>query len=390
MNGLPDKAVIAGVGVTEFSRDSGRSELRLACDAILAALQDAGLTPEDVDGLATFTLDNTGESEVFRAIGGKELKFFSRVHYGGGGACAPLLLASMAVRTGVADTVVVYRAMNERSEYRFGTGEIKRPAVVSTETALMGLHTVHGLRTAAAYIAIPMRRYMHEYAATEEDFGRIVVSIRDFAATNPNAWFYGKPITLEDYLSSRMIADPLRLFDCCQQSDGAVAMVVTASERARDLKAKPVEIRAAAQGACDDQLLMTSYYRPDITSFSECRLVARQLYEKSGLTPDDIDAAILYDHFSPTILPQLEAFGFCGRGEAKGFVRDGAIARGGRLPVNTNGGQIAEAYIHGMNGIAEAVRQLRGEAANQVKEAENILVSSGSGVPTSAVILGKG
>jgi acetyl-CoA acetyltransferase len=388
MSMLRNAAAIVGVGTTEFSRNSGRSELRLAGEAILGALEDAGLQPEDVDGLVTYTLDNNDESEVFRAIGGRELKFFSRINYGGGGACAPVLQAAMAVACGIAKTVVVYRAMNERSEYRFGTGELKQSAVVSAKASLYGIHNVQGLRTAAACIALLMRRYMHEYGATEEDFGRIAISARDFAATNPNAWFYGKPITMDEYLQSRMIADPFRLLDCCQQSDGAVALVITSSNRARDLKRKPVLIRAAAQASCDDQFEMTSYYREDITAFSEMPSVARQLYAMADLEPNDISLAILYDHFGPTVLPQLEAFGFCGRGEAAQLVKDGVISRNGRLPVNTHGGQVGEAYVHGMNGIAEAVRQVRGCAVNQVADARNILVAAAISVPTSGIILG--
>jgi acetyl-CoA acetyltransferase len=325
---------------------------------------------------------------VFRSIGGRELKLFSRIGYGGGGSCAPVLQAAMGVATGVADVVVVYRAMNERSEYRFGTGALKQTPLVTSEAGQYGLHAVQGLRTAAACMAMAMRRYMHEFGATAEDFGRIAVTMRDYAATNPNAWFFGKPITLDDYFASRMIADPFRLLDCCQQSDGAVALVITSAERARDLRQKPVHIRAAAQGLCDDQHEMVSYYRDDILSFAEARLVARQLYAMAGLGPADMDAAVFYDHFGPAMLPQLEAYGFCDRGEAPAFVRDGRIGRGGSLPVNTHGGQIGEAYIHGMNGIAEAVRQLRGQAVNQVEGVQNMLVTAGPNIPTSGLILG--
>lgn len=390
MSSLRDKVAIVGLGATEFSKDSGRSELRLAGESILSALGEAGLKPEAIDGLSTFTLDNNHESEVFRALGGKELKFFSRIHYGGGGTCAPILQAAMAIATGVANTVVVYRAMNERSEYRYGNALNVggQNGVVSAEASLYGLHSVLGLRSPAACIGMMMRRYMHDHGATEEDFGRIAVSQRDFASTNPKAWFYGKPITLEDYQQSRMIADPFRLLDCCQQSDGAVAMVLTSAERARDLPQKPVMVRAAAQGACDDQLMMTSFYRPEITSVSETRLVAKQLYAMAGITPEDIQVAILYDHFGPGVMPQLEAYGFCKKGEAKELVRGGVIARGGRLPVNTHGGQVGEAYIHGMNGVAEGIRQVRGTAANQVAGVHNVLVTAGVGIPTSGLILG--
>lgn len=383
---IKDKAAIVGLGCTEFSTNSGRSEMQLAVEAINAALADAGLSGADVDGLSTFTIDNNAEINVFENIGGRNLKFFSRIDYGGGGACAPIQQATMAIATGVADVVVCYRAMNERSEYRFGAGKTSTGKTSSVSS--IHFHAMHGMRTPAANLGMVMRRYMHQYGVRSEDFGQIAVSARRHAATNPNARFYGKPITIDDYMASRMIADPMRLLDCCQESDGAVAVVLTSPQRAKDLKQKPVLVRGAAQGVRDHQRLMHSYYRDDITRASEAELVAEQLYRQSGLSPADIDAAILYDHFGPTVMLSLEAYGFCGRGEAKDFIKNGNIEIGGQLPVNTNGGQVGEAYIHGMNGVAEAVRQLRGTAVNQVSGASNMLVTAGLGVPTSGVILG--
>jgi acetyl-CoA acetyltransferase len=386
MNELSGKAAIAGIGATEFSKNSGRSELRLAVEAALAALADAGIDPSEVDGMSTYTMDNNPEIEVFRNIGGRELKFFSRIHYGGGAACAPIMHAAMAVATGVAEVVVCYRAMNERSQYRFGAAFT--PDVLPTaEIAHYGNYVPFGLASPASWVAMSARRYMHEHGATSEDFGRIAVGFRDFAATNPKAWFYQQPITLDDHQASRWIVQPLHLLDCCQESDGAVAVVVTTAERARKLRQPPVIIRAAAQGSCDDQQMMTSYYRPDVTQLSEMNLVARQLYGMAGIGPDDVQAAILYDHFSPFVLPQLEAFGFAKKGQAKEFVREGQIARGGRLPVNTNGGQLGEAYIHGLNGVAEGVRLVRGESVNQPGDCRNVIVTAGTGVPTSGLIL---
>jgi acetyl-CoA acetyltransferase len=230
---------------------------------------------------------------------------------------------------------------------------------------------------------------MHEYGATSEDFGRVSVADRHHAATNPKAWFYEQPITLEDHQQSRWIAEPLHLLDCCQESDGAQALVVTSLERARDLPNPPAVIAAAAQGASKGQEMMTSYYRDDMTGLPEMGLVARQLWAMSGLGPADIQTAVIYDHFTPFVLCQLEEFGFCDRGEAKDFIRDGGIHLGGRLPVNTHGGQLGEAYIHGMNGIAEGVRQVRGTAVNQVPGSENVLVTAGTGVPTSGLILSR-
>ena len=245
-----------------------------------------------------------------------------------------------------------------------------------------------GLSTPAATVAVQARRYMHEYGATSRDFGAVAVACRRHAATNPDAWFYGKPITIEDHQASRMIADPLHLLDCCQESDGAVAVVVTSTERAQDLRKGAVPILAAAQGSAADQFVMTSFYREDI-GIPEMGVVGRELWRQSGLRPADMDTAVLYDHFTPYVLMQLEELGFCGRGEAAGFVADGAIELGGRLPLNTHGGQLGEAYIHGMNGINEAVRQLRGDSVNQVEGAAHVLVTAGTGVPTSGLVLGR-
>jgi acetyl-CoA acetyltransferase len=247
----------------------------------------------------------------------------------------------------------------------------------------------HGLFTPAAWTALVARRYLHETGATSEDLGRIAVTVRRHAARNPHAFFYQKPLTLEEHQASRFIAEPLRLYDCCQESDGGVAVVVTSAERARDLPQPPAVIRAAASGAGPDQEVMTSFYRDDLTALPEVRRVARQLWAQSGLVPADVSCAVLYDAFTPNLLMQLEAYGFCGRGEAKDVVREGWLELGGRLPVNPHGGQIGEAYIHGMNGVAEGVRQLRGTSVNQVQNVEHVLVTAGTGVPTSGLILGR-
>ena len=385
---LKDRAAIVGIGATEFSKASGRSEMRLAVEAIGAALADAGLSPSDVDGMATYTMENNPEIEVNRALGGGDLRFFGRTHYGGGAACAPLLQAAMAIATGVCEVVVCYRAMNERSEQRFGTGVQGQAATPRAESVHFGWHSPYGLLTPASWVAMNAQRYMHETGATSEDFGRVAVADRKHAATNPAAWFYEKPITLADHQSSRWIVEPLHLLDCCQESDGAVAVVVTSLERARDLRQPAVRIAAAAQGAVTEQQMMTGYYTPDITGLPEMGLVAKQLYATAGVGPEDIQTAVIYDHFTPFVLTQLEEFGFCERGEAKHFLRDGHIELGGKLPINTHGGQLGEAYIHGMNGIAEGVRQVRGTSPNPVPDVEHVLVTAGTGVPTSGLILG--
>ena len=380
-------AAIAGIGATEFSKDSGRSELQLAAEATAGALADAGLRPSDVDGLVTFVMDGNAEIAVARELGLGDLAFFSQVGYGGGAACATVQQAALAVAAGIAEVVVCYRALNERSGHRFG--QVSRAAVAAPTSAGVdnGWHYPMGLGTPAATVAMIARRYMHEYGATSEDFGLVAVADRRHAAVNPRAWFYQRPITLADHQASRWIAEPLRLLDCCQESDGAVAIVVTSAERARDLRHPAAVIRAAAQGSSPGQFVMTSYYRDEL-GLPEMGVVARQLWPQAGLGPADVRTAVLYDHFTPYVLLQLEELGFCPRGEARHFISGGTIELGGGLPLNTHGGQLGEAYIHGMNGIAEGVRQVRGTSVNQVPGDGPVLVTAGTGVPTSGLILG--
>src|SRR6201994_4692857 len=283
---LSGKAAIVGIGATDFSKNSGRSELRLAAEAVLDALDDAGLTPGDVDGMVTFTMDSNTEVAIARATGIGDLKFFSKIHHGGGAACATVQQAAMAVATGVADVVVCYRAFNERSGQRFGQ-VMNNLAFAPTSSGVdAGWVYPMGLSTPAAWVAMLARRYMHEYGATSEDFGRVAVADRRAAATNPAAFFYDKPITLADHQASRWIAEPLHLLDCCQESDGGVAVVVTSAERARDLPHPPVTISAAAQGSGPDQFVMTSYYRDAISGLPELGVVADQLWRQSGIGPD--------------------------------------------------------------------------------------------------------
>ncbi|WP_258341174.1 lipid-transfer protein [Saccharopolyspora gregorii] len=381
------RTAIAGIGATEFSKDSGRSELQLAAEAVRAAVTDAGLEPSDVDGLVTFTMDENTEIAVARELGVPELRFFSRVHYGGGAACATVQQAALAVSAGIADVVVCYRAFNERSGHRFGQVQAAAAAAPTSSGVDNGWSYPVGLGTPGAQVAMFARRYLHEYGATSEDFGRVAVVDRAHAATNPNAWFHGRPITLAEHQASRWITEPLHLLDCCQESDGGVALVVVSAERARDLPHPPAVVAAAAQGSGPDQFTMTSYYRDELAALPEMGLVARQLWRQAGIGPQDVRMAVLYDHFTPFVLVQLEELGFCGRGEARHFIADGGIGLDGRLPINTHGGQLGEAYVHGMNGIAEAVRQLRGTAANQLADVPNVLVTAGTGVPTSGLVL---
>jgi acetyl-CoA acetyltransferase len=364
-------SAIVGIGQTEFSKDSGRSELQLAAEAVAAALADAGMAPSDVDGMVTFTQDTNDELAVARSVGVPELRWTARTPGGGAGASATGQLAAAAVEAGMADAVVIYRAFNERSGRRFG-----QP--LPTAPPSMSWTLPYGLDTPAKMYSLWFQRYMHRYGVTNEDLGRYTVVARTHAATNPAAWFYERPITLEDHQASRWIVEPiLRKLDCCQESDGGVAVIVTSMERARDLRQVPVRVAAASQSHLVDGDIMFNYHHADIADFPEARSLAGQLWKVGGIAPSDIDVAMIYENFSPVVLLQLEAFGFCGPGEAKDFIAEGHIELGGSLPVNTHGGLLGEAYIHGVNNILEGVRQIRGTAVNQVAGAEHVLVAAG-------------
>ena len=375
-------AAIAGIGQTEFSKNSGRSEQQLAAEASKAALDDAGIDPADVDGMITFTLDPSDEIGLCRCLGVKDLAYTTRIPGGGAASVATVYQAMAAVTSGIAQVVLIWRAMNERSAYRFGqplvppSGGVVNVAGQGTGSLLWCMP--FGAQTPASWEALASQHYMETFGVTNQDLGHVSVAQRKHAASNPLAWFYRKPITLEEHQQSRWIVEPvLRLLDCCQESDGGVALVITSLERARDLKQPPVRIVSAAQSIPAEVEVISNYYHGDLTVMPEARGVARRLYGRSGLTPKDMQLAMIYDAFTPQVLKQLEAFGFCGRGEAKDFVKGGNIEVGGSLPVNTNGGLIGEAYIHGMNNITEAVRQLRGTATNQVKNLTHALVSCG-------------
>lgn len=383
-------ASIVGIGATEFSKNSGRSEFRLTVEATISALRDAGVAAGDVDGAVTLTYDTTTPGELGRAVGFGPLTFFQRVEYGGGGGCGTIMLAKLAVEAGLATTVVCYRGLNERSGRRFGRAANSGVLGGDSDGVRIGWQAPFGVAVPAGHTALVTRRYMHETGTTSEDFGRLAVLLRRNAATNPNAYFYGQPITLDDHQTSPLIVDPLHLLDCCQESDGAVALVVTTAERARDLVGVAVQIVAAAQGLAVEQDHMTNYTRRDPTDAEESRIVAEQLTRQAGFRPSDADFGIFYDHFTPLVLMQMEAYGICGRGEAGAALADGRFALDGAFPINPHGGHIGEAYIHGFNGIAEAVRQLRGTAINQLARNTTALVTSGGAVPTSGAILALG
>ncbi len=387
LTSIKDECAIVGIGQTEFSKSSGRSELQLALECVKAAIEDAGLALSDIDGMVTLTIDGSDEIAVARGLGISELKFFSRIPHGIGGAVSLVHQAVMAISTGMCKAVAGYRAMNGSSGMQFKPGIAGGP--LSTDQIHWSWYTPYGLSSAAGWTAMFTQRYMHEYGASPESLAEIAITTRKHAANNPDALAYGKTIDADDYYSSPWIVEPLRLYDCCMEADGGCAFVITSAERAKDLPQRPALVRGVAQGAAYDQEVMTSFYRKDLTRMPEYDMVADQCYEQSGLGAGDLDAAILYDAFTSAVLFQLESFGFCGRGEAHDFVKGGTLGAGGKLPCNTNGGQLAEAHLQGINSINEAVRLIRGVSVNQPAGSDHVLVTSGMGVPPSAMILGK-
>ncbi|HEY3698871.1 MAG TPA: lipid-transfer protein [Spongiibacteraceae bacterium] len=368
---------IVGIGQTEFSKRSGRSELQLAAEASIAAIRDAGLKPSDIDGLVTFTQDTNDELELISSLGIEQVRWTARTPYGGAGSCATIQVAAAAVASGAAKAVLIYRAFNERSGFRFGQPGSANAYAGGVDTP-RSMHFSYGLDTPAKIFSLWYQPYMHHFGVTNEDLGRYVVVARQHAATNPAAWFFNRPITLNDHQQSRWVVEPmLRLLDCCQESDGGVAIIVTTLDRARDLPQRPARIAAASQANLGNSSNLFNYYRPHLEVFAEARASGDDLWRQSGLQPNDIDVAMIYENFSPVVFMSLEAHGFCKPGEAKDFIKSGAIGLAGQLPVNTNGGLLGEGYIHGMNNITEAVRQIRGTAANQIADAENVLVSVG-------------
>jgi len=379
MFGRAGRAVaIAGIGQTRYGRREERSELQLAAEAAHAALADAGVDPADVDGLITYTLDPADEIGMTRSLGVRDLAYASRVPGGGAGSLATVYQAAAAVASGACEVVVVWRAINQGAAYRYGQPQAGGTFPVGGGTSSLLWCMPFGAQAPATWAALAIQRYMHAFGVTNRDFGRIAVLHRKHAATNPAAIFYGKPITLEEHQQSRWIVEPvLRLLDCCLENAGAAAAVITTLERACDLRQKPVRIVAGAQSIPPNVEVISNYYHEDLTVMPEAVGTAKRLWKQSGLTPDDMQVALLYDAFTPNVMKQLEAFGFCKHGEARDFVADGQCELSGRIPTNTHGGHSGEGYIHGMNLVTEGVRQVRGSAANQVKRVENVLVSSG-------------
>jgi acetyl-CoA acetyltransferase len=382
---LRDRTAIAGVGYTELSKDSGCSTLALALRAIRAALDDAGLALDDVDGVACHRVgDSVSAAVVAQALGVRDLRFHLDLFGGGSVSASVIGSAAMAVATGVTDCVVCWRAINARSEFRMGGTGRAAPDAVEFQ-----YQVPYGYATPPQQFAMVARAWMAAAGATSEDLGHVAVAQRRYAVDNERAMMR-QPLSLAEHAASRFIVEPLRLYDCCLETDGAVAIAVTSAERARDLRQHPVLIRAAAFGG--GQTLYSNGHTDLATSAAA--LLAPRLFAMAGVGPAEIDVAEIYDAFTPLVLMQLEDYGFCERGEAAAFVREGGTGRGGALPVNTHGGFLSEGYVHGLNHVAEAALQLRGGCGKRQCEGAELALATGQpgyvAGTSSSVILRRG
>ncbi|MDB5430135.1 MAG: thiolase [Caulobacter sp.] len=392
MTDLRDKTAIVGVGATPYWRRGEswpRTITEMVGDAILAACEDAGISVKEIDGFAYYSSANAGYGEsmetasIIETLGIPEITFTATLTGGGGGSAGALGLAAAALTHGDATYVVTVMAL-QQAKQRLGT--VFAASAPKPENAFL---QPAGLAGPGHLMALLARRHMHKYGTRREAFAEIAISSRNNALNRPTA-LKRTPLTLEEYFKADLIADPLCVYDFCLETDGAVAVISCLADRAKDLRHKPVYVTAAAHGGSRDWGRAFAWYNmPDeIFASSGHASVAKRLYAKAGLGPSDIDVALIYDHFTPMVLMQLEDYGFCAKGEGGPFVESGAIRIDGALPLNPHGGQLSEAYIIGMTHIREAVEQLRGTAINQIAGAEVALCTGGPApIPVSGAIL---
>ncbi|KQZ15647.1 hypothetical protein ASD44_17510 [Mesorhizobium sp. Root554] len=355
MLGRTEQACITGVGNTEYRKKIDRPAEILAIEAVLAAAADAGIDPKQIDGIIPYP-GHIGD-DVIQAELGLNPRFRVMIDMGGCSAVSALRVAAMAVLSGAANHVLLFRGLKGSS----GARKADRPSFLPGQPFRRHLEYVYGMNTPAQRYAVLCQRYKHEYGLERRTLGEIALAARTHANLNPNAQMHGRDLTMDDYLGGRLIADPYTLFDCCLETDGASAVIVSARNEARDIRILSV---AEAQGASPDD---TSNRDP----FLDIGLTqaANQVWNDLGMGPQDMDAAMVYDCFTFEVLHQLEEAGFAKHGEGAALVADGGIRLGGKLPVNTHGGMLSEAHQAGLNHVVEAVRQLRGECG--VRQVEN-------------------
>lgn len=380
---------IVGVGETAYAKRGGlsdRTELSLCVEAINAAAADAGISASEIEGFTSFGFERHEPAIVQAALAAPLLRYASIVWGGGGGGCSgAVMLAAMAVATGQCRYAVVYRSICQ--------GQYERYGQYRARPLWGGFVAPYGLMSPGMMVALTYRRFMEECGTTAEHLAEVAMTARANAQSNPRAVMNGRPLTREEYFASRMVADPFRLYDCCLETDGACALIVTTAELADQLQGPAVPILAAAQASGPRWTLgpMGSHNMPvEDYATTNSREVAKAIYAQADLTPGDIDVAQIYDAFTGLIPMGLTDYGLCERSEVASFIESGALRQGGRLPINTAGGLHSEAYLHGLNLVIEATRQARGTAVLQVPGVRHSLVTSGGGTGhKSALILGR-
>lgn len=381
---MQGRAAVVGVGESTYYKrgDSPDSEFVLGCTAIRRAVEDAGLSLSEVDGLVSFMDTRNDPLRVSVALGFRELRFSAQPWGGGGnGMAAAVALADAAVTAGYARNVVVFRALAQGQFGRFG-----RAATGSRIPGTAAYTAIYGLLSPAQICAMQTARFMHEYGIDHEALAEIALACYAHAQSNPRAIRHGTPLTREQYHASRWIVEPFHLFDCCPENDGAAAIVVTSFERARDLRCKPVPVLAAAQGL-GHRGGAAAFNEPDFPT-AHYKEVGRQIWERSGVSPEDVDVAQFYENFTGPVLMAMSEMGFAPPDGIAEFVADGALqGPDAKLCFNTSGGNLAEAYIHGLELVNEAVRQVRGESTMQAPRVDLSLCVAGPGfAPGSAVL----
>ena len=384
-NTINGKVAIVGIAETAYYKRGAadRSEFQLTVESILAAAEDAGLDVRDIDGFASYSMDRNDPPRIAAALGSPDLSF-SNMFWGGGGGggSGAVANAAAALVAGYSRYVVVYRGLAQGQFGRFGQG-----SQAKTVSGGPAFTQPYGLMSPAQTFAMRVKRFMHDYNISHEPQKAIAMASYYHAQSNPRAVMHGRPLSEEDYENSRWIVEPFRLFDCCMENDGAAAVILTTSERARDLKQKPAYVMAASQGS-DYRQAATSHNAPDYGT-SNFKTVARRLYDQAGIGPKDVDVCQSYENFTGGVMMSLVEHGFCEPDEVEEFMTfDNFKVDGGKLPLNTSGGNLAEGYMHGLELITEAVRQVRGTSTAQLKDAEISMVCSGPMVqPVSSLIL---
>lgn len=369
-----DKAAIVGIGETEYVRGTDKSSAELMLQATRIAIADAGLKPSDIDGVIPPPVNITGE-EIAANLGIEDMRYCATVNMGGASPTSAIQSAAIAIASGVAKNVLVTLGWHGYSALRPKPGikHQERISIAAMKRAMQSYYMPYGVTSPAQMYSWIAMRHMKTYGLHHQDMAQVAIACRKHAQLNEKAVMGSKPLDLELYMNARWISEPLRLYDCCLETDGACAVVISSAEQAQDCRHDPVYIMAAAEGH--------PYPADDIPSRPEIFRIglsyaAPQAFAMAGVTPHDMDFLQIYDCFTYVVLLQIEALGLCEVGGSGDFVQDGRIELGGDFPLNTHGGLLSQAHVWGLNHIVEAARQLRGDGGDaQVNDAEIGLVT---------------